>query len=81
MAVTTPATFGDFLRFLRKRAGLTGRFGGGCWLPASSFISTLEGGQRRPDLTRSGALCQRCLSQNRPRAPVNYWRSGAQRSR
>jgi len=49
MAVTTPATFGDFLRFLRKRAGLTQGDLAAAVGYSVSFISTLEGGQRRPD--------------------------------
>jgi len=49
MAAPVPATFGEFLRFLRKRAGLTQGALAGAVGYSVSFISTLEGGQRRPD--------------------------------
>ncbi len=51
MSTAAPTTFGDLLRFLRKRAGLTqGELGAAAGYSVS-FISTLESGQRRPDPT------------------------------
>ena len=49
MTTSAPTTFGDFLRFLRKRAGLTQSDLGAAAGYSVSFISTLESGKRRPD--------------------------------
>ncbi len=49
-APASPATFGEMLKFLRKRARLTQRELGFAVGYSETFITRLEGDTRRPDL-------------------------------
>lgn len=49
MSATVPTTFGDLLRFLRRRAGLTQGALAAAAGYSVSFVSTLESGQRNPN--------------------------------